>query len=128
MCACVCVSVCVLRRYRGRVLNRASRIAGLAKTGQVWASEDAWLASETAINSQDDGFGILSHVRDSLTLRGYKNDDHAGALGAELAACDAGHTRQSVSAVPLPIERLKGVLEEVGISLATPCMPCYTVT
>jgi hypothetical protein len=29
-------------RYRGRVMNRASRIAGVTKTGQVWCSEDAW--------------------------------------------------------------------------------------
>ncbi|KAL6755160.1 hypothetical protein V8C86DRAFT_2683483 [Haematococcus lacustris] len=33
--------------YTGRVMNRSSRVAGLAKTGQVWCTESAWLAGLT---------------------------------------------------------------------------------
>lgn len=111
MAAALFYGVC---RYRGRVLNRASRIAGIAKTGQVWASEDAWNRCISCINEPQEGFGVLSHAQATLRLREELSGSLEAQNAANNAACQAAHTGRTVSAALLPAERLKGVNEEVG--------------
>ncbi|KAL6755782.1 nucleotide cyclase [Haematococcus lacustris] len=44
--------------YRGKVMNRAARICGSAKSGQVWASSGAWDAAQHDLNNR---VGSLSY-------------------------------------------------------------------
>ncbi|GFH17596.1 guanylate cyclase domain-containing protein, partial [Haematococcus lacustris] len=40
--------------YRGKAMNRAARICGSAKSGQVWASSGAWHAAQHDLNNRMD--------------------------------------------------------------------------
>lgn len=46
--------------YRGRVMNRASRIAGAASTGQVLCSHEVWVQSADSTTAQRYGVGASS--------------------------------------------------------------------
>ncbi|GFH22495.1 guanylate cyclase domain-containing protein [Haematococcus lacustris] len=84
--------------YRGKAMNRAARICGSAKSGQVWASSGAWHAAQHDLNNRVD----------SLSYGPAGTDQAAGGMSSAAAA-------PLVAATNLGSFKLKGIKEDMSL-------------
>ncbi|KAJ9512484.1 hypothetical protein QJQ45_018777 [Haematococcus lacustris] len=100
-------------KYRGKCMNRASRIAGITKSGQVWASDEAWTAAELAINEEAVGYGLQESAHLARSLQPIEQDDKL--VEREQALRVHGRVEQAVVPSPMAPVRLKGIVGEVTV-------------
>ncbi|KAL6764304.1 nucleotide cyclase [Haematococcus lacustris] len=84
--------------YRGKAMNRAARICGSAKSGQVWASSGAWHAAQHDLNNRVD----------SLSYGPAGAEQAAGGMSSAAAA-------PLVAATNLGSFKLKGIKEDMSL-------------
>ncbi|KAL6764314.1 nucleotide cyclase [Haematococcus lacustris] len=84
--------------YRGKAMNRAARICGSAKSGQVWASAGAWHAAQHDLNN----------CVDSLSYGPAGAEQAAGGISSAAAA-------PLVAATNLGSFKLKGIKEDMSL-------------
>ncbi|KAJ9509342.1 hypothetical protein QJQ45_001777 [Haematococcus lacustris] len=84
--------------YRGKAMNRAARICGSAKSGQVWASSGAWHAAQHDLNN----------CVDSLSYRPAGTEQATGGVLSAAAA-------PLVAATNLGSYKLKGIKEDMSL-------------
>uniref|UniRef100_A0A7S3R8N7 Guanylate cyclase domain-containing protein n=1 Tax=Dunaliella tertiolecta TaxID=3047 RepID=A0A7S3R8N7_DUNTE len=93
--------------FRGRVMNRASRISDLAKSGEVWCSENAWEAAAPEINHPVMSLG-------EATKR--MGDGAASFVGSQQQYAEEEPSIQRptiVTACPLGMYKLKGIANDM---------------
>ncbi|KAL6764315.1 hypothetical protein V8C86DRAFT_2479502 [Haematococcus lacustris] len=84
--------------YRGKAMNRAARICGSAKSGQVWASSGAWHAAQHDLDNRVD----------SLSYGPAGAEQAAGGMSSAAAA-------PLVAATNLGSFKLKGIKEDMSL-------------
>ncbi len=95
-------------------MNRASRIMNVAKTGQVWASGEAWSEARDVVNQASEGHGVAAHALNMLRVR-YGKAAPPDVEAAREEVAEAARTARDVGAAVLPPQRLKGINEEVAM-------------
>ncbi|GFH21131.1 guanylyl and adenylyl cyclase family member [Haematococcus lacustris] len=102
--------------YRGRCLNRAARINGLAASGQVWCSQMAWENAQAS-------------CKPSLAV--HKADKEASLATAQLPTSSASwtaHARQHDSSLVMAKSAHSATLHTKGRSLTQSGKPAEVVT